>query len=192
MQRVLLESFDVESDATERPSADYSRGFQEGLAAAEAATQELQATLEKELVQSISDLAFKYEEVRSEIIQSLGPLFSALAEKVFPQCLADGFADQIAALLATLAAQKTGAQFHLAVPPRHCAAVASAAANSDLEVTISEDETLGDLAALISYQEAEWHVDGDQLLRDIQSILTAAQNDETRRRSNVRPNRHAG
>ena len=173
MTNVKLESFESDPELAEKADAGFAQGFVEGHAAGLAEAQATQTTLAHEFVQSVADLEFKYEEARSEITHAMGPLLSALANKVFPQCIADGFAEQIVALLLNAAAEHGGRRFALRVHPQHSDAVTAALATAAIDAHVVNAPTLQPHAAWIQHEAGALQVDCDQLLNDIKAILSS-------------------
>ncbi len=173
MQRVLLESFEGDMKDPAKLPEGFENGYEEGFAAGIAAAAETQAMLEQELVQSIADLEFKYEEARGEITRSLRPLFSVITEKLFPLLLAEGFADQIATTLQETVSQGATTGFSLSVNPKQHDAVAAVLSAMTTTVDLSVDPTLPMNAARLRHDQSALHVDFDQLLADIRIILSA-------------------
>lgn len=180
MQKVLLESFEDHMMDPARPPEGFEQGYAEGHAAGLAAAKSEQVTLQHELVQSISDLEFKYEEARGEITKSLGPLFSGLTEKLFPQLIADGFADQIAMILQQAVSQGATTGLSLSVHPDQYDAVAASLSATPINAALSADTSLSPNAAWVRHEQEILRVDFDQLLDEIRTILSAVDPIETR------------
>ena len=180
MQKMRLESFDEEAQHLPHPPEGYDKGFAEGYAEGIAAAKSEQSALQQELVQSIADLEFKYEEVRGELIRSLGPLFTALSERVFPHLIEEGLADQIAHVLLQAAIADPAAQFNLSVHPSQHQSVATALETAQLNVTLGSDPALTRNAAWVRYSQSAQYVDFDQMLADIRLILSTVNFIETR------------
>ena len=173
MQNLLLESFEnLMKDPAKLPEG-FEKGYEEGFAAGISAATSTQATLQQELVQSVADLEFKYEEARGEITKSLKPLFSVITEKLFPQLIADGFADQIAMILQQTISQGVTTGFNLSVNPKQRDAIAAALSEMTTTTALSVDPSLPMNAARLRYEQGASHVDFDQLLAEIRTILSA-------------------
>ena len=173
MGQVKLESFEDDALLAELPDEGFAQGFTEGHAAGLAAAKAEQAALAHELVQSIADLQFKYEEARGEMIRGMGPLFAALTEKVFPQCIAEDFADRVVALLLDKAAVHAGNGLTLRIHPQHKAAVTAACEAAEIDVAVVSDASLQPHAAWITHEAGAYHIDYDQLIDDIREILSS-------------------
>ena len=180
MQKVLLESFEDQTMAFAKPDEGFEKGFAVGFAEGKEAAKAVQTVLQDEFVQCISDLEFKYEEARSEITRSLGPLLSILVEKIFPHCLTEGFADQIVAVIQQSLNENTATGFRLTINPAQNTAVIAALAKAAIEVDLTVDPALPPNAAWVRYDQDELYVDGDALLGDIHSILTTVEPIEKR------------
>ncbi len=188
MQRILLESFETDTQKKQKPDEGYEKGFAEGYAAGLSAANSRQESLAHELVQTIADLEFKFDEARGEITQAMGPLFTALAEQVFPQCITDGFAEQIATLLQTTAAQSCPSDISLCIHPQQYDAITTALSATAISVAVTSDASLGLHAARIEHNKRTIQIDCDQLLDDIRNILSSVAFIETRNETHGRPN----
>ncbi|WP_133122553.1 FliH/SctL family protein [Yoonia maricola] len=176
----MLESFESETLLDQAPDEGFEKGFTQGHAAGLAAAAAGQEALTQELVQNIADLQFKYDEARGEITRAIGPLFAALAQKVFPQCVAEGFVDQIVALLHKTASRTAERSFTLRLHPQYQEAVSAALMTAGLDVNVSTDPALSPHAAWVAYDTGAAHIDCDQLLDDIKTILSSVDFIETR------------
>lgn len=177
---MLLESFEDPMMDPTKPPEGFEQGYADGYAEGFAAARSEQATLRHELVQSIADLEFKYEEARGEITKSLGPLFSVLTEKLFPQLLTDGFADQIVMILQQAVSRGAASDFRLSVHPDQFDAVAASLTATSTNVTLSADASLPPNAAWVRHEQETMRVDFDQLLGEIRSVLSAVEPIKTR------------
>ena len=177
---MLLESFEDHMTDPAKPPEGFEQGHAEGYAEGYAAARSEQATLQHALVQNIADLEFKYEEARGEIIKSLAPLFSMLTEKLFPQLLADGFADQIAMILQQVASQRATTGLCLSVHPDQYDAVSATLSATSTNAMLSVDASLPANAAWVRHEQGMLRVDFDALLDEIRTILSAVEPTETR------------
>ena len=168
-----LESFEDDATHMVQPDKGYEQGFADGYTQGLAAAKSEQVNLQQELIQSIADLEFNYQEVRGEIIRSLGPFFGSLSEKLFPQLIEYGFAGQIADVLTQAATADPTSKFSLSIHPDQQASVVAALDATSLNVALTTDVELSKNAAWVRYAQGAMHVDLDQLLADIRLILSA-------------------
>jgi flagellar biosynthesis/type III secretory pathway protein FliH len=181
---LALESFDhIEALAPEEDGA-YQDGYDQGLADAQKSHETDQARLTTELVQSISDLEFKYIEARSEITASLAPMLSAFTAKILPLCVAHGFTMQITDVLHEVAAHSLDSPLEIAVHPSQIEAVTWAVGQGGPETTISADAQLTPHGAWITHGRVEQHIDMDAVAQKIEMILSAIGQPDERNENN--------
>lgn len=180
MQRVSLESFEATEVQQSGADGGFEQGFVEGHAAGIAAAHSEQSVLRKELVQSIADIEFKYNEARGEIIASLAPLFDGLVEKVFPRLVQDHFAAQIVATLAHVAEQAVVKKLQLRINPSQRDAILSAVSETGIELTFEDDESLSETSALIGSDRQEILIDFENLIHEIGTVLSTVQSYDQR------------
>jgi flagellar biosynthesis/type III secretory pathway protein FliH len=180
MPRVSLESFDASTVEQTGPSQSFEQGFVEGHAAGIAAAKAEQDMLRQEVVQSLADLEFKFNEARGEFIYSLAPFFEGLIEKVFPRLARDHFSEQIAAIMVQVAEKASVTKLHVKVHQSQRQAILSAVSESGIELTIEDDANLSETAALIRHEQHEILVDFDQLITEIGTVLLAVRNTDHR------------
>lgn len=179
-----LESFEIASEAGNDPTAMHQESYADGYKAGLIAAKEDASVLNAELVQSLADLEFKYDEVRSEITQSLHPFLEALVENIFPQLAETSFILQLSQQLTNAANDSSTSAFILTVNPDMTAAIEAALNPSPINVAISADPNLTRNAAWVSYANHEQLIDVDQLIAEITSILAAIETPKTRNEAN--------
>ena len=163
-----LEPFGDEQSATSAPSPDYERGYAEGNAAARAEALEDATRLNDQLVQTVADINFTYAEARSQVMQSLRPLFQTITVKVLPHCVENGFAGQVVDALMQIAPSDTEG-LSIYVHPNQVASVKAVLG----DVSIAADPNLTDYAAWIGHDGHETLLDVDGLLARIAETLAA-------------------
>ncbi|MDX8346404.1 hypothetical protein SLH49_00245 [Cognatiyoonia sp. IB215446] len=172
-QLLSLESFDdIEiDDAVETRS--YQDGYDQGYTAGLHAALAEQAALTEECVEALSAIDMTFTEARRQLLDSLQPLLHDLSDKVLPHCVANGFADQIAALIFDTTKQNAGATLTLHVHPSQQAAIAATAQKTTANVIIKTDPSLSPHAAWLAHSGSEALLDMDGLLASIAEILKA-------------------
>lgn len=179
-----LESFDIASEDDSGIIAKHQESYDSGYAAGLLAAKENASALTDEFVQCLADLEFKYDEVRSEITQSLHPFLVALVETIFPQLAEKSFILQLSQLLTNAAIESSAIAFIIATNPDRTAAVAAALTSSSVNVTVSADPNLTPNAAWVRYANHEKLIDVDQLISEIGNILEAVEMPNTRNEAN--------
>jgi hypothetical protein len=172
-QHLALESFEQYDDGSAIPSADYDAGYQEGFAAASAASQVDQNALQQELVQTISELGFGYAEARAQLLESLEPLFSAVAQKLLPQVGHDTFGHLLIEAVcdaAVLDAENTPV---LHIHPTQRNSIVKLVEEHALDIKVCDDPDLTAHAAWIRHENKETCLDVDSLLAKISTALNA-------------------
>lgn len=169
----FLESFDAaaptETATAQAKEESYRAGFADGQTAAKAEAN----TLNAELVQAISDLEFKYEEVKGEVTQSLRPFLKTLATQVFPHFAQTAFLAQIVQVLQTIAQTATTGPLSLSVHPNQAGAISEAIATATLKVRVVPDAALAQNTARVAHAGEETQVDTADLIARISAILSA-------------------
>ena len=175
-----LESFEEMPDGDTAASAEYDRGYQDGLAAGDAGARAEGAVLDDAFVQALADIDFTYAEARRQILLSLGPLFNTVVDRILPHCVDHGFAGQLAHFLGDAATADTAAPITLHLHPDTMDMVRNRLATLDLQVNLKRDPSLSPHAAWVQRGSGETCVDTDALLAEITDALGAILDPEAR------------
>ena len=167
-----LESFDGEKLARPMPSPDYERGYENGYAAGQSEALSDAERLQDQLVQAVADINFTYAEARSQLVQSLQPLFHTIIERVLPHCVENGFAGQLADQLSSMSS-RSGSMMCLHVHPDRLMSVTAALGSVSEAVEVAGDPDLTPYAAWIEHGGHETLMDVDGLLAGISETLGA-------------------
>lgn len=93
--RITLESFETDSSSTQKDSADYLRGYNDGLAhVAETQASELTSTA-ADIAATLNDMTFGFAEARVHILDRIRPLLAQIAETVLPEIVKETFAEHL-------------------------------------------------------------------------------------------------
>lgn len=179
-----LESFDRADAVVPADNSIYKDGYDQGVADTHKSHEADQGKLAAELIQSLSDLEFKYVEARTEITASLAPLFTAVIQKVLPACVAQSFVMQITSALQEAAALAVDHPFKIAVHPSQEITVSSLLQKSGSKVAITTDENLSHHAAWIALGREEQQIDLDAVTRKIEIILSTISQSDQRNTNN--------
>ncbi len=188
MRKVMLESFESDTPPAVTPDAGFEKGFAEGYQAGLSAAKDDQANLAHELVQTVADLEFKFDEAKGAIAQAMGPLFAALVSKVFPQLIEDGFPEQIVAVLLNTSSQSCSSEFSLCIHPSQSDAVITALSAASVGIQVSSDSALQLHEAWIHHDTGALHIDCDHLIDEIREILSSVNFIQTRSDTLGKPN----
>lgn len=172
-QLLSLESFDSQRVDDSAPTASYQDGYDEGYAAGLQAANAQAAALSEDCLHALNTIDFTYAEARRQTLDALTPFLHALAHKVLPHCVENGFADQIAQILVDAAEQQASEAVTLHVHPSQNAAIAQVAEKTAANVIIHADPDLGQHSAWIKHAGTEAHLDMDALLAAIAETLRA-------------------
>lgn len=172
MAAQLLESFDA--PATPKVAErTYQEGYDDGYNDARAAAEQAQTNLSDEFVQKVTDLTFTYAEARAALLAGLQPLFAALAEKIVPITIAEGFDQHLIAILQDAAAQAMPQQITLTVHPDQQAMASLALAGLDGGAIIAVDPALPPNAVEVGVGQQTTQYDFDALAAEIRAVLNA-------------------
>ena len=179
----FLEAFEVlDGGAPSAPSDDWIAGHAAGLAEATANLQTDQTLLTRELVQTLSDMAFGYREAMAHLTASLGPLFQQLLENFVPEFARVTLVPTLVEALVEAAAFDLGAPISLAVSPDQHATVAKAVAGMQtLQLYLTADPSLASGQAVLTHKHGEVLIDFDSLIVQSQQILAALLDTQTQR-----------
>ena len=116
--RITLECFD---DGLSGPSlvsgADYQKGFDAGVAQAEAAITAQQAQAIADINATLGDMAFSYTEARGELLGRIRPILTQVAEAVLPMLAQETFSAHLVETLEGTFKDATDQAVKVAVAP---------------------------------------------------------------------------
>ncbi|MBN2906243.1 MAG: flagellar biosynthesis protein [Rhodobacteraceae bacterium] len=166
------------SDATETGNAQelrlnaYEEGYKAGWDDAVAAQNEADLRIGADFAKTLQEMSFSYHEARAHLLSALGPLLSAMIERVMPQIATAAFARTVIATATAMAETQLDRPLELRVCTENRPALeALTDADPGLPLTIVEDETLGPGQALIAGPEGAQEIDIDGMLAGIQAAL---------------------
>ncbi|SLN76548.1 FliH/SctL family protein [Roseisalinus antarcticus] len=185
----FLESFDVREQSTPveaveipEPELGYEDGFRTGLEAGRAEAMAEQAQLSAEIAQSFTELTFTHSEARTELLQALRPLFTAVTEILLPKAAQASLAPYIAETLVEAAEADTKSSISLLVAPGSVEAVREIAERqAGSAVVVQSDEDLGHGEVLIRGAKRETMLDLDRLVSELGQALAGLFVEDTRR-----------
>ena len=172
-QQLSLESFEQCFDEPTASSAEYSTGYEDGIAAATAAFQADQQTLNETLVQAISDMTFSYAEARGQLLETLAPLFRTVVQKLLPRISQESFGPLLIEAIIDAAARDTAKPPVLHIHPSQQRSIESLVQAHGINIVTFNDPALSEHAAWICLEHGETYLDVDSLLTNIGETLDA-------------------
>lgn len=183
MSRLTLENF-TGSEPKTQPAAPepedlqevklaaYEDGYKAGWDDAVAAEAENRERVGADFAKTLQEIAFAYHEARAHVLSALGPLLSAMVERVVPHIAEAGFARTVVETALPMAETAADHPLTLRVCPENRDAL-EAVIGSDpgFPLTIVEDDTLGPGQALIASDTRECEVDIDGMQAAIRTAL---------------------
>jgi len=159
-------------DAQEIRLNAYEEGYKAGWDDATAAENEARTRIGADFAKTLQELSFSYHEARSHVLGALGPLLSAIVEKVVPQVAESGFARTVLEVAMQMAEKAGDAPVEIRVCPENRPALAElTGTDPGLPLRIVEDDTLGPGQALLSGATGECEIDIDGMLDSIRAAL---------------------
>lgn len=155
------------------PSDDYLKGFEDGAAAARAIAEKQEDQLRSELVASLSDLTFGYQEARSNFAQTFRPIFTAISDQIVPAVLKETLAHHLIETLETVAAGALDGQVTILMNPQDAETFGSDLTGQIPTVAIVADATVPLGTAVIGNGSSETVFDPADLIKRIQNALGA-------------------
>ncbi|ARE40417.1 ABC transporter, ATP-binding protein, flagellar [Rhodovulum sp. P5] len=184
MSRLKFEDFSVpapqKAAAVAAPAPDpqeerlnaYEEGYKAGWDDAIAAEAAAQTRISADFGKTLQEMTFSYNEARAHVMGALGPLLTAMVERVMPQIAADGFARTVVKTAMQMAESEADHPLSLRVCPENRMPLEDLVGKDPgLPLKIVEDDTLGPGQALISSTTRESEVDIDGMLLALRTGL---------------------
>ncbi|MFA3919238.1 ABC transporter ATP-binding protein [Ruegeria hyattellae] len=147
--------------------AAFEQGYAAGLNEADAAQTAEQSRISADLVQSLQDLGFTYQEALQQMVASLEPMFQSLMDTVLPDTVERSFVPRIVAQLTEMARDQAGQPAIIAVPTGVAESLTSV-----LEAEFSFPVKMIEDASLLPGQ-ASLRIGGDERELDCTALLDA-------------------
>ncbi|TCM87073.1 flagellar biosynthesis protein [Rhodovulum steppense] len=150
----------------------FEEGYKAGWDDAAAAEAESHARITADFAKTLQEMSFSYHEARAHMLAALGPLLSAMVERVLPQIAAAGFARTVVETAMQLAETQAERPVRIRVCPENRAALEGLiATDPGLPLAVVEDDTLGPGQALVSAGTVENEIDIDGMLSALRTAL---------------------
>ncbi|WP_106746723.1 hypothetical protein [Yoonia maritima] len=181
MTHVLsLESFDDSETDPKRPNPDFQSGFEQGFDVATERARDDETALKEQLVHAIADIEFGFEEARAQLLQSFGPLLSAISSQLLPAMVAASFGPALIDAVKLAVETSTSGGPTLFVHPIQRRAIEQLCEDQKLTIHISDDRTLSVNSAWIDCTGKETFLDADSLIAQINDTLSALTHSDNR------------
>ncbi|MCL6284820.1 ABC transporter ATP-binding protein [Ruegeria sp. 2012CJ41-6] len=152
----------------------FEQGYAAGLEDADAAQTSEQRRISADLIQSLQDLGFTYQEALQQMVASLEPMFQSLMDTVLPDTVERSFVHRIVAQLTEMARDQAGRPAIITVPSGAAEALAPALeAEFSFPVEMIEDASLPPGQASLSIGGDERELDCTALLDAISEATEA-------------------
>lgn len=164
---VNLECFDEAPDGSERPTAEYAKGFAAGVeqSTADIAAQRQQAVTE--IAATLSDMSFGYTEARDMLLEQIQPLLAQIADTILPEIAKEGFSALLTDTLNQAFNAETERAIELTIAPDLVGELSSV--NGIFEVT--PDSKLVRGQAILRRKDTHVMVDLPHLIHNLQAAL---------------------
>jgi len=150
----------------------FEEGYKAGWDDAAAAEAESHARITADFAKTLQEMSFSYHEARAHMMGALGPLLSAMVERVMPQLAAAGFTRTVVETAMRIAEAEADRPVRIRVCAENRAALEDLiSADPGLPLAVVEDDTLGPGQALVSAGTAESEIDIDGMLSAIRTAL---------------------
>ena len=180
----LLEDFDATQNGSEITITDISledvrltafeNGYQAGWDDAIKAQTEDARRITADLTQNLRDLRFTYEEAHTAVTQALKPLLDQMVSAVLPRLARESLGPRITEMLHDLAQDQGRLTTEIAASPEDIQRLTHLLEGGpDLQVGLTEDNTLAPGQVSLRFGEAEHEIDLAEMLEGIDAAIHA-------------------
>lgn len=171
LSRMTLESFEPADALPPEQSAEYQRGFQTGLMAAQQSeAADIRHSIEG-IASTLSDMAFGYAEARIFLLNRIRPLLVQVAESVLPQIAQDTFAAHLVDVLHNDFATLVSEPIRISVNPSVIDTLSGALGDTSNFVVIADSE-LNSGQAVLKNPDTQIMIDLPALVLALQTALS--------------------
>ena len=167
--RVTLESFDGDGQPRRAQSADYKRGFSDGLLQARDSSEAGLAQAVAEISATLNDMAFGYEEARLQTLETLRPLLAQVADAILPMVAQETFSAHLLDVIERAFQTAIDAPIQIGVAPEILVPITKAHQND--RFTFVSDNAVDSGQALIVQGDTRVLLDLPALLAELQTAL---------------------
>jgi len=150
----------------------FEDGYKAGWDDATAAEAQGRERVAADFAKTLQEMSFSYHEARTHVLGALGPLLTAMVERVMPQLARAGFARTVVETAMQIAEKEADRPVRMRVCPENRAALQELVGSTPgLPLVVVDDDTLGPGQALVSAGNSESEIDIDGMLSAIESAL---------------------
>jgi flagellar assembly protein FliH len=152
----------------------FEQGYSAGWDDAIKAQNEDRTRLSAELLRSLEDVSFTYQEALSQLLAETEPVFRSLVSLILPDIMKQTIGHRIVEELQAMIKETVDQPLALTVGPG-CAAAVKPLLEQQLPapVDLIEDAAVGQMSARLHVGTKEREIDGEQLIRSIRKSLDA-------------------
>jgi flagellar assembly protein FliH len=162
----------LETSFEEHRLEAYEQGYKAGWDDATAAQVEEQSRVAADFARNLQELSFTYHEARSQILNSLKPLFTEMVSKVLPRLAQETLPQSIVEEVLSAASDRTSAEFEIVISPANRPALERLLeGQTALDVNIVEEPTMAEGLAYIRFNETEKQIDLTSVLAGFSQLV---------------------
>lgn len=153
----------------------FEEGYQAGWTDAEKNHATEQQNMGEEMLHTLRDLSFTYQEALSRLNRGLKPLFAGLMESLLPKTASAALRAHVIEQLVQLAATQTNAEIQLRVSETNLPMFEDLLEGAELKlpVALTADPTLSPHQLFVSLETIEREVNLDAVCQEIQTAMAA-------------------
>ncbi|MEQ6203047.1 hypothetical protein ABMC88_08310 [Sulfitobacter sp. HNIBRBA2951] len=153
----------------------FEEGYQAGWTDAEKNHASEQKNMGEEMLHTLRDLSFTYEEALSRLNRGLKPLFGSLMDSLLPQTASAALRAHVIEQLVELAATQTNAEIQLKVSEANEPMFEDLLEEADLKlpVVLTSDPTLSPNQLFVSLEMVEREINLDAVCLEIKTAMAA-------------------
>ncbi len=150
----------------------YEQGYKAGWDDAAAAQAEEQSRVSADFARNLQELSFTYHEARSQILNSLKPLFTEMVSKVLPTLAQGNLPQTIVDEVLTVASDQTDAEIEIVISPANRPALEHLLEGlTSLDVNIIEESTMAEGLAYLRFSDSEKQIDLTSVLTGVSQLV---------------------
>lgn len=171
LSRVTLEQFDDGTATRPNDSADYTRGFEEGLAAARGSAEVELSHSMSEISSTLADMSFGYEEASRLLLDRIRPLLTQVSEALLPQLANESFTAHLVEVLQADFESTVGEPIQIFVHPTAVEQLTDDLSDTTNAFVFVPDPTLTHGQAILKNPESQIMIDLPALTQALQTAL---------------------
>ncbi len=170
-------------------NASYAKGFKDGVSVTKDAVEIETNRLLSKINEDLSDIGFTNEQASSAVMKSLNPLITSIVSQIAPSVLHETLVERVQETIVDIAQDQTASKVEIAAPQALQESLASLIQTQGFDVTLCEDNALGDLEVRLNWNGGHDLLDMEQVRDTILSKIgefmdcLSEEEDERRRQS---------